>query len=177
VRIGLLSGVLAALASVVATGCGSSGSTFDRSCAGEAVPNCRPYDYSRVSEGSLTPDDLQIGDVTATGTFHARVDTCASAPSTHEVVVKLLATRGGALDAGDSLMVFTVATLHDDGTMGDETAGDGVYDQAILGPLGSEIPPSSDVTLVFEPRAGLCVGDTLEVPYHTGTHFSPDAGL
>jgi len=169
--------VLGVCAAVASAGCGDSGAPFDRSCAGEAVPNCRPFEYSRASDGSLTPAAIETGDPTADATFHVRLETCGtSSPTPHEVVVKLLATRGG-LDGGDSLMVFTIATLRDDGTSGDAVAGDGVIDQTFPSPLDSAIPPNADVTLSFEPRAALCVGDAVEVPYHTGAHFSPDGGI
>jgi len=161
-------------------GCGDDASLLARSCAGEAVPNCRAYEYSRVTEAQLLPEGLEIGDVGADAMFHVRLETCgASSPAPHEVIVQLLATRGSAAtDGGSSLMVFMLGSLRDDGTAGDAMAGDGVIDHTVPNPLISAIPPSSDVVLRFEPRAGpSCVGEGVEVAYRTGMRAGLDAGL
>jgi len=173
--------VCAALAGgALALGCDSTDSPLlARSCAGEAVPNCRAYEYSRVTEAELRPAELRIGDVRANAMFHVRLETCgASAPARHEVVVQLLATRGSVpMDGGDSLMIFPLGSLQDDGTTGDAAADDDVIDHTVPNPLISAIPPTADVTLRFDPRAGpSCVGEGVEVPYRTGMRFVLDAG-
>lgn len=172
----------AALAGLAASGpgCSDDKSLLARSCAGEAVPNCRAYEYSRVTEAALLPEGLQIGDVTADAMFHVRLETCgASSPAVHQVIVELLATRGSAtMDGGDSLMSFPLGTLVDDGTGGDAMANDGVIDRTVPNPLISAIPPNADVTLRFNPRAGpSCVGEGVEVAYRTGMRVTLDGGL
>lgn len=173
--------MMLACAALCGLGCGGGDAPLlERSCAGEAVPNCRAYEYSRVTEAALLPEGLQTGDLAADAMFHVRLETCgARSPAVHQVVVQLLATRGSAaMDGGSSLMIFPLGSLVDDGTNGDAMADDGVIDHTVPNPLISAIPPNADVTLRFDPRAGpSCVGEGVEVAYRTGMRFVLDAGL
>jgi len=172
---------VATLAVVIAlAGCGGEDSLLTRSCRGEAVPNCRPYEYSIVESASLTPDGLSVSDFGAEAHVQVHLQTCGEqAPSPHEIVVRALAASPDVLaDGGDSVAVYTLLTLSDNGMDGDAVAKDGVVDVMVPNPFGAEVPADRSMTLRFEPRIlPSCVGETLEAPYHTGTRFQPDAGL
>lgn len=146
-----------------AAGC-SEGTTFERSCNGEAVPNCLPHEYSIIENVSVTPGEVMVGDPRPELRFQIDLSRCPQAAVFHEVAVSMLV--GGAGDAGAS--VFDVVRLADDGvTEGDETAGDGRIDVTLNNPfLGDRIPDNTDVTLRFRSRAradcssGRCIGGT-----------------
>jgi len=157
--------------------CGEGGSTFERSCRGEAVTDCLPHEYSIIDEASVTPQDVTVGDPTERLRFTVRMSICPEVAVRHEVAVKLQTITSD----GGTGSVLDLIRLADDGvTEGDEVAGDGVIDVEIANPfLGERIPERQDVRLSFQAvtrrdcTRGTCVGGTcrsepLLIDYRTG---------
>ena len=166
---------------LLVTACGDEDSLLTRSCRGEAVPNCRPFEYSVVESASLTPDGLSVSDFGAEAHIVVRLQMCgAQTPTPHEVVIRALAASPDVLadGGGDSVAVYTLLTLGDNGMDGDAVAKDGMIDVMRENPFGPEVPADRSMTLRFEARIlPSCVGQAFEVGYRTGERFSPDAGL
>ena len=157
------------------TGCGDE-TALERSCGGEAVPDCRPYEYAVVTAASLEPDRVMVGDPTAMLRVHVEMDLCGErAPGPHQVVVRALAQgSGGVPDAGSSERLYDLEELVDDGsTFGDETAQDGVIDVVLPSFFIGDVPTDTEMTLRFTPQLNTCEGELFELPYRTGPRFVP----
>lgn len=175
-RLGLVSLTTVAL-SLSLLGCdGDDASLLARSCRGESVPNCRAYEYAEISSATLGPPGLEIARFSANAHLEVRLQNCGErTPAPQQVLVRALARGSHPLvDGGDAPMIYNLVTLVDDGSGGDTTAKDGVLLLDIPNPFGPEVPPSTDLTLRFTPRAGdYCEGPTFEVPYRTGPRYEP----
>ena len=145
-----------------------------RSCAGEAVPNCRPYEYSLIDGAELEPTGIEVGDPAAMAHVVVHLSTCGTAtPAPHTIAVSALASREGIGDSGISPMLFALLELKDDGTtLGDDTPGDGLIDVMVPNPFIGPVPADADVTLRFSAQLGTCVSPTVEIPYRTGARWS-----
>lgn len=169
-------------------GCDDGGAPLERSCRGQAVPNCLPYEYSVVTEASLSPSGVMIDDPTAMVDVRVRLSNCGEdTPLGHEVAVRALApSSSGLTDAGPRDSVFDLLSVRDDGeTYGDTVAKDGLIEVTVPNPfVGPEALVNQDLVLRFMPAApaqcsggacigGTCQGEVLEVPYRTGGRFTP----
>lgn len=142
----------------------NGGSDLERSCSGEAIVNCLPYQYSVIEEAIVEPDMLNVGDVTQTAHIRVVLSTCSEGGFTHDVSLRLLDPGTGLEDE----RLLDILTLVDDGeTEGDETAGDGVIDVRVPNPfVGETLPANSDVSLRFQSKSrsdcssGTCRGDS-----------------
>ena len=154
-------------------------STLEQSCSGEAVPNCLPYEYAEITSVEVTPSGLPVDALDQELTFRVEFDKCDAAPRPH--VVPVVMRVGGENDAGSGATLVTLVELRDDGSDGDAEAQDGVITTSVPNPFFGirEVPPNTDVTLVFQTRmpadcsSGTCLGGTcrspeLAVPYRTG---------
>lgn len=156
------------------------GTPFEQSCAGEAIVNCRPHEYSIIDSIEVSPSGLEIDDPGIPVSIRIRLSRCAQAPTNHEITMRLRTLS--ADDAGSGGSLLDLLTLRDDGrTEGDSVAGDGMIDIEVPSPfIGSMIPENQDVALRFVSRAlaecdgpGGCVGGTcrseaFEIPFRTG---------
>jgi hypothetical protein len=154
------------LAALVLFGC-EPGSNAARSCAGEAVLECDPYEWAVIEEASLEPSAIPIGDPRARARVRVRATTCGERtplPLTVQVQVLLGRTDGGP----PSSLVQLVSVEA-------PTAGSGAIDVMIDNPftLAGGVPPDTNVSLRFVPVIGGCDGDALEIPYRTGSLIRP----
>lgn len=154
----------------------------ERSCAGEAVTNCLPYEYAEMVSAEVSPDGIPLNAPDQVMTFHVVFDKCADAPRPHTVPVTLRVDGGTtAPDAGEGSTLIELVTLRDDGEGVDAVAQDGVIDAELPNPFFGirGVPASEAIVLRFRTRAppdcssGTCVGGTcqsehIEIPYRTG---------
>lgn len=168
---------LLATACLFALACGGEGGTdLERSCRGRAVPNCLPYELSELTEATVTPSGVRVGDPSVDVTFRIAFDRCPDLDRGHQVTVQIL----------DEERLLDLITLSDDGLGGDAMAGDGLIEKTVGNPfIGTEVPAGRTVTLRFQTRAfadcstgtcfgGTCRSEVLEVPYALGTRFEPE---
>lgn len=175
-RAGLAAVLLGAMFALL--GCGDDGDDFARSCRGQAVPDCLPYELAMLEAASLMPDGVPVGDPTVRVDVRVELSRCEAFERNHEVTLQIRTL-------GESPRIFDLVTLRDDGRDGDAMAGDGLIEKNIENPFfGPEIPADADVVLRWQARAprdcssGECVGGTcrseiLETPYHTGARPVP----
>lgn len=147
------------------------GAPFERSCEGERVDLCGPYEYALVHSASLEPSNLPIADFSLEATVRVELDRCEMAPAPHEVLVDALIPggRGGSDGGAPALSVVNLLTL-EEGRDGDEP-GDAVIEAEVTNPFIATIPPETPVTLRFTARStavGGCSGGVYELPYRTG---------
>lgn len=146
---------------------------LQRSCAGERVALCVPYEHSVVTSASIEPAELPVADFSMDARVRIELERCPDAPAPH--VVELLAVVPDG-EPGE-VRVTSLVTLRD-GEDGDPVDGDGIIDVTITNPLLVTVPPESDITLRFSPRSLRrdtsdpldigCTGESFDVPYRTG---------
>jgi hypothetical protein len=158
------------------TACG--GDPIEKSCNGEALPSCRPFEYAVATGATADPSEVVIGDPLSEIHFHVTLATCgADAPDPHRVSVSAVSDGGpGGLDGGSGgTRVTMLFELADDGsTFGDPIAKDGVVDATVSSPfMSSLVSPNADIRLRFEPRTRSCNGEFVEIPYRTGPRWMP----
>jgi hypothetical protein len=171
-------GALGAALALAACG-GDDRSLLERSCDGEAVPNCRAYEYAVVTAASMSPEGVLVSDSRARVTIHVELDTCGSkAPSAHRVRVAALGPSTAFGDGGSGGMtVIPLDDLADDGTSdGDPAARDGVIDATVDNPFFGDVPDDTSLRIRFEPRIDTCAGEALEIDYRVGPRWMPDPG-
>ncbi len=151
---------------------GCEGPLLERSCAGEPVELCAPYEHSVVASASVTPNELPVADFSMTARVQVELERCPDAPAPH--AVELLAVVPA--DDPSDVRITSLVTLRD-GRDGDLVEGDGIIDVAIANPLLLTVPPETDILLRFTPRSTAsrgCAGEDLEIPYRTGPFRSMD---
>ena len=148
-----------------------------KSCNGDTLRYCQPYEYALVREGVVMPDGIEIADPTATVGVIVRFDRCAEASGPHTIRIQAIVEGppdepdGGATGGGG---VYNVYELRDDGTTdGDAVAEDGEIDVVISSIFYPPVPPSTSLTLRFQPALDDCPGGTFESPYRTGPMWMP----
>jgi hypothetical protein len=145
---------------------------LERSCNGERVELCVPYEYSLVTSALLEPAELPIADFTVDAHIRIELERCEMAPAPH--VVELIAIVGETTTDGGVVRIMSLLQL-EDGADGDAVAGDNVIDVTVPNPFLSTVPAESDITLRFLPTSTAvagCDGGYVELPYRTG----PDRG-
>jgi hypothetical protein len=157
---------------ILAAGCDTE-PPLERSCAGQTVDLCGPYEYAEITAASLEPDELPIADFSMTAHIRVELSRCDMAPAPHAVDLGVIVPdtmmpfdAGGG---GDDISVMSLLTLQE-GRDGD-TPGDGVIDVTVANPFIATVPDERDVTLRFVPRSttpGGCSGKSIDVPYRTG---------
>lgn len=153
---------LTVLLTLALTGCGPS-TDLARSCGGERVLECDPYEWSVVLEGTFT-QNVPIGDPTIRVDVTVDLESCgATTPAPIAVHIQAL------VGSGDDLRVADVATVRADST------SDTRIETTIGNPftLGGSIPAERDITLRFIPVIGGCEGSAFELPYRTGPVVRP----
>lgn len=160
----------AGLLLALAAGCDAP--PLERSCAGQEVLLCAPYEYAEVTAASLEPDELPIADFSMSA--HIRVETarCDMAPAAHVVELLAIVPDRTPADGGTGEPVSVTSLLMlEDGRDGDPTPDDGIIDVTVPNPFLTTVPADSDIRLRFVPRSttpGGCTGAAVEIPYHTG---------
>lgn len=161
---------------LLALACGDGGTELERSCRGRAVTNCLPYEVAALTDATVTPSGVSVGDPSVDVSFRIAFDRCPDLDRNHQVTVQVL----------DEERLLDLTTLSDDGMGGDTMAGDGLIEKTIGNPfIGPEMPAGRTVTLRFQTRAladcssGMCLGGTcrsevLEIPYTLGARFDPE---
>lgn len=155
------------LSSLLVLAAGCQGTDLERSCGGEPVNRCDPYEHSVVRAASLEPPELPVADFAVDAHIRVELERCADAPAPH--VVELFAVVP-APDGGPPSRVTSLLTLRE-GREGDPMEGDGVIDVRVPNPLLVTVPAASDILLRFVPRSLRplgCTGEALELPYRTG---------
>ncbi len=151
-------------------------STLERSCSGEGVTDCLPYEYAEIVEASMEPAGLPVDALGEELSIRVVFDKCERAPRPH--VVPIVMRVGGLDDAGSDARLINLLELRDDGENGDETAMDGVIDVTVPNPFFgiSDVPTNTNVTMVFQTRmpadcsSGTCIGGTCRSPEYQLTY-------
>ena len=144
-----------------------------RSCCGEYVNECRPYDYARVTAASLTPDGITLNDPAMRATVHVEFERCGMA--TLPLYVQISVFVGGTGDAsipepdGGS----TSARVIPLGMVGPAASGATSIDAVIDNPFFANVPANTRVTLQFAPMIDDCQGQIFETAYRTGPVVTP----
>ena len=150
---------------------------FERSCSGETVPNCLPFEFSIVEMASVEPERISVDDPSKMADVHIEFARCERFERPHEVSLQLRTNND------DAPRIFDLITLRDDGQDGDITPRDGIIQKTIENPFfGSELPVNQKVWLRFRVRApadcssgtckgGTCLSEVFEVPYEMGSRF------
>ena len=143
------------------------GSNAARSCAGEAVLECDPYEWAVLEEASLEPSAIPIGDPRVRARVRVSARTCGERtplPLTVQVQVLL-----GRTDGGPPSSLLELVSVEG------PRAGTGTIDVMIDNPftLAGGVPPDTNLSLRFVPVIGGCDGDALEIPYRSGPLVRP----
>lgn len=165
--------IVSAFASACDGGVPTPAEAFEKSCSGEAVLTCRPYQYAIVREATVTPNNVEVGDPLARLMIHVAYDSCDASPGRHVIGIRAL-TGSSVVDGGTGGSVLYLDEIHDDGMNGDAAADDGLVDVEVpsfFDVFG--IPTDADLTLRFEPNLEDCTGGAFELPYHTGPMWTP----
>ena len=147
---------------------------FERSCGGEYIDACLPYEYAQVLTATLTPDGVRPSDPLGRVTLRATFQTCG-APTPAPAALQVSAVVGASSSETD-------APLRDGGVafpMGQRVVPLGTYFNRGTDPLVFEavvdnpfdattIPGNRDITLRFRPLVNACEGDGVEISYRTG---------
>ncbi|MBO6935000.1 MAG: hypothetical protein JJ863_08490 [Deltaproteobacteria bacterium] len=154
-------------------------SKLERSCSGEGVTDCLPYEYAEIVSASMTPENVPVDGLGEEITIRVELDKCERSPRPHLVTVVMRV--GGLDDAGSDARLINLLELRDDGTDGDAEAMDGVIEVTVDNPFFgiSDVPTNTTVAIQFRARmpadcsSGTCIGGTcrspeLEIPYRTG---------
>ncbi len=172
----------AVLGTLVCLGLASAGCDrppLERSCGGEVVLACDPYEYAEIVSATLEPTRISPGDPRGFATVRVELRTCGDrVPVAPEVQLAALVSGAGGsfpLDAsgrdvgppGDGTRLYQLASVRAGATT------DTVIERTIDNPFDSRIPIDSDITLRFAPVIGGCEGEALEIPYRTGPRPSP----
>ncbi len=159
-----------ALSLALAVGCDAP--PLERSCAGQEVGLCAPYEHSVVTAASLEPDRLPVADFSRTAHIRVELARCEAAPAPHVVELLAIVPDEDPPDGsvGEPVRVTSLLMLRD-GADGDAVEGDGVIDVEVANPLLNTIPAEASITLRFVPRSTApagCTGASFDVPYRTG---------
>jgi len=162
----------------LAGGCGRA-PNLERSCRGEFVVACSPYEWSEVAVATFEPTELSPGDPRQSATVHLELRSCgASTPAPVEVqIAAVVSGAGGAfpLDAsgqdagppGDGTRVYQLTSVRAG------APADTVIDATIANPFDGRIPVDTDLILRFTPNVRGCEGTALSIPYRTGERPRP----
>lgn len=166
---------LAFAAALALGGCGDSEPTaeenLEKSCGGEIIPNCRPYEYAIVREAMVTPAEIEVGDPLARVQVRVVFDGCADAPSSHIISLRAIDETGGmAIDGGPSGSIFPLTTLRDGGPE-DMDEATGVIAADLENFFIAPVPARTDLLIRVEPRIDVCRGGLVDIPYRTGSTF------
>lgn len=157
--------IAALLTTLLSAGC-APGTDADRSCAGERVLECDPYEWGVVTSATIEPAAIPLGDPRVRAHFVVEVATCgATTPATPTIQVQALL---GPVD-GPPTSVAELTTLR--AASPTSTTIDVMVDNPFT--LEGGVPPNTEIRLRFLPVIGGCDGDALEVPYRTGPFVMP----
>jgi hypothetical protein len=164
-----------ALALLMASACGDGELTpeesLSKSCAGEVIPNCRPYEYGIVREGSVAPDGVEVGDPLATVDVRFVIDGCSDAPMAHAVRLIAIDENASTPDGGTTGRMTILDTFRD-GSSRDDDPDIGVFEGTVENFfLTTLVEPMTDLTLTFEPQIDVCTGGTVDLSYRTGPAY------
>lgn len=156
-----------------------SESKLERSCSGEGVTDCLPYEYAEIVSASMTPPNVPVDALGEEVDIRVEFDKCERSPRPH--VVPVVMRIGGLNDSGSDARLINLLELRDDGMDGDATPMDGVIDVTVPNPFFgiSDVPTNTNVVIQFQTRmpadctGGTCIGGTcrspeFEIPYRTG---------
>lgn len=155
-----------ALLFVLLAGC-DAGTSFTRSCGGEPVLECDPYEWAVVEEASFEPAEVTIGDPRIRPHVRVTLSTCGErTPVAPTVQIQALL---GRTDGGAPTRIVELATVS--ASSPTSTGIDVMIDNPFT--VAGGLPPDTNVTLRFVPVVGGCDGDALEIPYRTGEVVAP----
>lgn len=147
-------------------GC-DAGTSFTRSCGGEPVLECDPYEWAVVEEASFEPSAVPIGDPRVRPQVRVTLSTCGErTPAPPMVQIQALL---GRTDAGAPTRIVDLTTVSAPSPT--STRIDVTVDNPFT--VAGGLPPDTNVTLRFVPVVGGCDGDALEIPYRTGRVVAP----
>ena len=161
------------LASLTAMGC-TLAPDFERSCNGEYIDACQPYEYTQVVTASLEPQRISPGDNLGVATVRATFRNCGErAPAPAALQITAVISRGGTSvpfdvqsDGGATGSGERIVPL---GTYRNTSSDPLVFIATIENPFGEvSIPGNADITLRYRSIIGVCEGDGIESAYRTG---------
>lgn len=165
-RLGWIGLVAAALATTTAC---ESAPPLERSCAGEAVELCAPYEYAEITSASLEPSELPVADFSRNAQIRVELDRCPEAPDPHVVRLQAIVPDEEPPDGGtEPVRVIDLLVLED--------VVDGVLDVEVANPFIATVPTETDILLRFTARSsgpGGCDSGSIEIPYRTGPERAP----
>lgn len=136
-----------------------------RSCRGEPVLECDPYEWAVATAASFDPPAVPIADPRVRPTVVVELETCgATTPSAPTVQIYAVFRETDAGEPGRAISLATVRAA---------SATDTRIEATIDNPFTLSIPPETDVTLRFLPVVGGCDGEAFELPYRTGPTLTP----
>ncbi len=145
--------------------------SLEKSCNGEIIVNCRPYEYAIVREATVMPPEVEVGDPLARIDVRVVFDGCADAPSTHIISLQGLDESGGdTSDGGTPGSIFPLTTLRD-GSPDDMDDAPGVIVASVENFFIAPVPARTDLVIQVEPRIDVCRGGSVNVAYRTGATF------
>lgn len=167
--------VVAVLCLLNLVACGDSELTpeqsLEKSCNGEVIVNCRPYEYAIVREATVMPAEVEVGDPLARIDVRVVFDGCTGAPATHIISLRGIDEAGGdTSDGGTPGSIFPLTTLRD-GSPEDMDDAPGVIAASVENFFIAPVPARTDLVIRVEPRIDVCRGGSVDVPYRTGATF------
>lgn len=155
-----------------ALGCEPRRTPFERSCAGQYIDGCMPYEYARVLTASFTPERLRPSDSLLPATLHATFQTCGvQTPAPPALQISAVVGSGSIpvdarRDGGSFMSGQRIIQL---GTYFNTSSNPLVFDAVVDNPFdATTIPGNTDLVLRFRPLINACEGEGIEMNYRTG---------
>ncbi len=161
-------------ASLSGLGCDQAAGAFDRSCGGEYINSCMPYEYTQVVTASLEPERISPGDNLGVATIRATFRNCGErSPAPPALQITAVITRAGTsvpLDGrSDGGITGSGERIVPLGTYRNTSSDPLVFVATIANPFDEvSIPGNAEFTLRFRSVVNTCEGDGIETPYRTG---------
>gem|GEM_PF-2387887 len=173
-----VSSLLVVMASFEAMGC-SRAPAFERSCNGEYINACIPFEYTQVVTASLEPQRISPGDNLGVATLRATFRNCGErTPAPAALQITAVIARAGTTvpfdSRGDGGPTGSGQRIVPLGTFRNASRDPLVFLATVENPFDEvSIPGNADFTLRFRSIIGACEGDGIESPYRTGPSIRP----
>ncbi len=151
--------------------CSSAAPPMTRSCRGEYVDECRPYTYAQITNATLDPQGITLGDATMQAHVHVdftRCDMGTDLPLTVQISAFVGATGDGSIPDPDDTGVSSDARVIPLTTVGPPAMGSNSIDVMIDNPFFAQVPANTRIQLQFAPIIDDCEGDLFSESYRTG---------
>lgn len=165
--------LVALMAGLAGVGC-TRAPDFERSCNGEYINACMPYEYTQVVTASLEPQRISPGDNLGVATVRATFRNCGErAPAPAALQITAVIARAGTTvpfdSQGDGGSTGSGERIVPLGTYRNTSSDPLVFVATIENPFDEvSIPGNADFTLRFRSIIRACEGDGIESSYRTG---------